>query len=122
MAGVHIKEVAGGRFVFQFFHFIDVKRVIEGGPWTFDNSPLLIARMEDGVLPTQVPLIHLDIWVRIFDVPVVISWRKQGGSLEILLVNLSSTMLRTTSQYGEILCESERGSMFALHRRDARRL
>lgn len=61
MAGVHIRGIVGGRFVFQFFHFIDVKRVLERGHWTFDNSPLLVARMEDGILPSQIPLIKLDI-------------------------------------------------------------
>lgn len=70
MAGVHIRDAVGGRFLFQFFHFIDVKRVLEGGPWTFDNSPLLLARMEERALPSQVPLVDLDIWVRIFDIPI----------------------------------------------------
>lgn len=38
-----------------------MKRVLEGGPWTFEKNPLLMARMEDGVLPTQIPLINMDI-------------------------------------------------------------
>lgn len=31
MAGVHIKEVVGERFLLQFFHFVDVNRVLKGG-------------------------------------------------------------------------------------------
>uniref|UniRef100_A0A803NUC4 DUF4283 domain-containing protein n=1 Tax=Cannabis sativa TaxID=3483 RepID=A0A803NUC4_CANSA len=33
--GVYIKELDANRFLFQFFHEIDIKRVIEGSPWDY---------------------------------------------------------------------------------------
>lgn len=39
--GVHVKELPEQRFLFQFFHDFDVKRLVEGSPWTFDNSLLV---------------------------------------------------------------------------------
>lgn len=36
--GVIIHEIVHQRFLFQFFHEGDLKRVLDGGPWSFDNT------------------------------------------------------------------------------------
>ncbi|XVF39055.1 hypothetical protein PTKIN_Ptkin01aG0005000 [Pterospermum kingtungense] len=36
--GVSIKDYGDGVFLFQFYHLVDLKRVVEGGPWSFDNN------------------------------------------------------------------------------------
>ena len=36
--GVTIKEIAPQRVMFQFYHLVDVKRVLEGGPRTEDYT------------------------------------------------------------------------------------
>ena len=36
--GVTIKEIAPQRVMFQFYHSVDVKRVLEGGLWTEDYT------------------------------------------------------------------------------------
>uniref|UniRef100_A0A0R0FCR5 DUF4283 domain-containing protein n=1 Tax=Glycine max TaxID=3847 RepID=A0A0R0FCR5_SOYBN len=41
--GVSIKEVDKGIFLFQFFHPINVKNVLKGGPWSFDKHFLLLS-------------------------------------------------------------------------------
>ncbi|KAL8093146.1 hypothetical protein AgCh_035147 [Apium graveolens] len=33
--GVYIKEVDRNRYIFQFYHEVDITRVLEGSPWTF---------------------------------------------------------------------------------------
>lgn len=43
--GVFIKEASPGIFLFQFFHRLDMEKVIKGGPWTFDNHVLALGRM-----------------------------------------------------------------------------
>uniref|UniRef100_A0A803NL38 DUF4283 domain-containing protein n=1 Tax=Cannabis sativa TaxID=3483 RepID=A0A803NL38_CANSA len=37
--GVFIKELGPNRYLFQFFHEIDVQTVIDGSPWTFNRCP-----------------------------------------------------------------------------------
>lgn len=51
-------------FLFQFYHEIDIKRVIEGSPWTFNRKVLIISRMQDG---RCVPLNKIDLWVQVYD-------------------------------------------------------
>ena len=54
--GVCIKDLWPTLFLFQFFHEMDMDRVVRGGPWTFNQNLLLISRLEVGMNPVQVPL------------------------------------------------------------------
>lgn len=68
--GVHVKEIETNLYVFQFFHEIDLKRVVEGSPWSFSHKVLIIARMKEGEVPTEVKLNALYLWVQIYDLRV----------------------------------------------------
>ena len=68
--GVSIKEAAGKRYMFQFYHPIDVKRVLDVGPWAFNNHLLILHQIRQGEIPTEIPLYHILIWVQVYDVPV----------------------------------------------------
>lgn len=40
---VSIKEIEKGIFLFQFFHKLDVQRVMNGSPWSFDGYILILS-------------------------------------------------------------------------------
>lgn len=61
--GVYIKELDVNLFMFQFYHEIDINRVIEGSPWTFNRNVLIISRMEERINPRCIPLNSIDLWV-----------------------------------------------------------
>ncbi|KAF4387376.1 hypothetical protein G4B88_026455 [Cannabis sativa] len=65
--GVYIKELDANRFLFQFFHEIDFKRVIEGSPWYFNRKALIISRMKNSSNPRCITLDTVDLWVLIHD-------------------------------------------------------
>lgn len=65
--GVYIKELDAKMYLFQFYHELDVRRVIEGSPWSFNRRALVISRMEENVNPRCVRLNSLDLWVQIYD-------------------------------------------------------
>lgn len=65
--GVYIKEVDVNLYVFQFYHEIDIKRVIEGSPWSFNRKALIFARMKEGDIPRAISLNTIDLWVQIHD-------------------------------------------------------
>ncbi|XP_057811738.1 uncharacterized protein LOC131025974 [Salvia miltiorrhiza] len=67
--GVFMKDIGQGRFIFQFFHEVDLKRVYDGGPWAFGNFPLILHRLRRGEFPLTVPLDILPFWVQIHDLP-----------------------------------------------------
>lgn len=68
--GVHFRTLNNNKYLFQFFHRLDLKRVIEGGPWSFDYCPLIVKTLKDGDNPSKIPLNGMDIWVRLYDVPI----------------------------------------------------
>lgn len=65
--GVYIRELGVNLFMFQFYHEIDIKRVVEGSPWTFNRKVLIISRMQEGLNPRCMPLNNIDLWVQIYD-------------------------------------------------------
>ncbi|XP_057802918.1 uncharacterized protein At4g02000-like [Salvia miltiorrhiza] len=67
--GVFVKDIGQGRFIFQFFHEIDLLRVYDGGPWSFGNFSLILHRLKRGEFPLSVPLDILPFWVQIHNLP-----------------------------------------------------
>lgn len=57
-------------FMFRFFHEIDMQRVLDDGPWTFNNQALLVRRLEMGEQLSEIRLNELFIWVQIYELPV----------------------------------------------------
>ena len=67
--GVCIYELANQRYIFKIFHVVDLKRVLAGGPWTYDNHLLILHWIQPAEYPNQIPLNSIDIWVQNFDLP-----------------------------------------------------
>lgn len=65
--GLFIKEVEINRYVFQFFHELDIGRVLDGSPWTFHKIPLILERLQIGEDPRLLKLDSLAMWVRVRD-------------------------------------------------------
>ncbi|XP_060974102.1 uncharacterized protein LOC133039269 [Cannabis sativa] len=65
--GMFVKKLQPNLFIFQFYHEVDIKRVIDGSPWMFDRMPLIIERLKEWEDPVSLSLNTLDIWVQIHD-------------------------------------------------------
>uniref|UniRef100_A0A803NGP6 DUF4283 domain-containing protein n=1 Tax=Cannabis sativa TaxID=3483 RepID=A0A803NGP6_CANSA len=63
--GMTVKELDPNLYLFQFYHEIDIERVIEGSPWTFDRVPLIFARLKERDDPRSVVLNKIDFWVQL---------------------------------------------------------
>ncbi|CAH9082689.1 unnamed protein product [Cuscuta europaea] len=68
--GVAITELGNKRYMFQFYNVNDMKRVLEEGPWIFEQNLIVLARLRQGDLPLEVPLNKADFWLQIHDVRV----------------------------------------------------
>ena len=68
--GIHIKDIPSNRYLFKFFHSVDMRRVLDGGPWTFDNFHLVLHYYKPGDIPATIPLNHFAIWVQVHELPV----------------------------------------------------
>ncbi|XP_060959188.1 uncharacterized protein LOC133030459 [Cannabis sativa] len=62
--GLYVKELDPNHFLFQFYHEIDITRVIDGSPWTFDRVPFIFERVKPGENPRQISLTRLDVWIQ----------------------------------------------------------
>lgn len=67
--GIRVKEIRANLFIFQFFHERDLARVLDNGPWGFENYTLICKRLGPDDIPEKTPLFFLDIWAQIFDLP-----------------------------------------------------
>ncbi|KAL8529801.1 hypothetical protein ACS0TY_007024 [Phlomoides rotata] len=67
--GVTIKNLGEGRFMFEIYHNLDVLRVMNGMPWTFNNHPLLMHHLQRGEYALRVPLNTIPLWVQVYDIP-----------------------------------------------------
>ncbi|XP_060961729.1 uncharacterized protein LOC133031950 [Cannabis sativa] len=63
--GLFVKEMKPNLYLFQFYHEIDIKLVINGSPWTFNRLPLIFGRVPRGGDPKAVKLNQIDMWVQI---------------------------------------------------------
>ena len=58
--GIFVQELDDRRFLFMFFHEYDISRVLEGGPWIYDNMYILLHRLMPNEAPAAIPLDSLD--------------------------------------------------------------
>jgi hypothetical protein len=48
---------------------LDAAKVVDEGPWLFDNYNLVIERIAPGVVPASVDLNFLEIWLQVHHLP-----------------------------------------------------
>lgn len=68
--GVYINNLEPYLFLFQFFHEVDVKRVMEGCMWSFNRKALVMRRLQEGEKPRSVELNTMDLWVQVYDLNI----------------------------------------------------
>ncbi|KAL8530459.1 hypothetical protein ACS0TY_007485 [Phlomoides rotata] len=67
--GVMIRDIDQGWMLIQFFHELDLQRILDGGPWSFGNHPLIIHRLVVGGNPNLVSFNKLCFWVQVHNLP-----------------------------------------------------
>ncbi|CAN1744281.1 hypothetical protein LINPERHAP1_LOCUS2067 [Linum perenne] len=65
--GISIEDRGEGLVLFRFHHPLDLKLVMEGGPWSFDNNLLTMHELRPGDDIHNVPLMYATFWVQIYD-------------------------------------------------------
>lgn len=63
--GMYVKEPERNRYIFQFYHEVDIARVIEGSPWIFGQFHLVFERLKDGYDPRMISINKLDLWIQL---------------------------------------------------------
>ncbi|XP_021771467.1 uncharacterized protein LOC110735585 [Chenopodium quinoa] len=66
---VVIRSTGNNLYVFQFFHWRDKEKVMDGRPWCFEQNLLLLNSIKGDEQPTDVILTHSPFWVRLENLP-----------------------------------------------------
>lgn len=64
-----VRAIGTNTFVFQFFHWKDKEKILDGRPWCFDQKLLVIDTVNGDEQPSQVKLDTSPFWVRIYNLP-----------------------------------------------------
>lgn len=56
-------------YLIHFYHVIDLRKVILGGPRSFNNCILLIHQLSRGENPELAEFYHADFWVQVHGLP-----------------------------------------------------
>ncbi|MBA0779276.1 hypothetical protein Gotri_003544, partial [Gossypium trilobum] len=72
-------------YLIHFYHVIDLRKVILGGPCSFNNCILLIHQLSRGENPELVEFYHADFWVQ-YDAS---SWQNYLGNFMCIRVHLN---------------------------------
>lgn len=66
---VDISQMDPNRFMFQFFNKADMEQAVQGGPWLFDNFPLIWRKISFAEDSYTMPLDHIEMWVQVHNLP-----------------------------------------------------
>lgn len=67
--GMEIHDIGEMQYSFEFYHPLDVQKVVEGGPWSFEQGMLVFKQLVGNEDPKEIILNEVDIWVQIYDLP-----------------------------------------------------
>lgn len=67
--GMTVTEAAPNLFLFHFFHEVDFNRIIGDGPWAFEQSLLVLEKLDPKVSPFEVPLNKVEFWIQAHNLP-----------------------------------------------------
>lgn len=67
--GMNVKELQPKLYLFRFFHEGDMARIMDDGPWSYEQSLLLLRRLSPEEDPETVNITHTEFWVQIHGLP-----------------------------------------------------
>lgn len=68
--GVHVRELSDHRFLFTFYQERNISRVVENGPWTFEQNLVVMRRLVKGDDPMMFSLDEATFWMQVHNLPV----------------------------------------------------
>ncbi|KAK5826517.1 hypothetical protein PVK06_021440 [Gossypium arboreum] len=69
IGGICITNLGEKRHLFQFFHEVDIHRVLAGTPWFFNNRLLILQRIPNGEHPAPLALNFTEFWIQVHELP-----------------------------------------------------
>ncbi|KAL2232643.1 UNVERIFIED_CONTAM: hypothetical protein Sindi_1444300 [Sesamum indicum] len=74
-----VTATTNGFFFFRFKTIVAMEEVIEGGPWLFQRQPIVLQKLEPGMVLRKLKHTQVPIWVKLRHLPVEL-WNNDGLS------------------------------------------
>jgi hypothetical protein len=68
---VVFKELQDNMWLIEFASEADKRRVLEGCPWLFDRSVLILKEVEENIPPAQMDFSKSPFWIQVHDIPLI---------------------------------------------------
>ncbi|KAM0908924.1 hypothetical protein ACQ4PT_015144 [Festuca glaucescens] len=75
------KPFADNRYLIEFKHEGDYNHVLKGGPWAYQNYPMLVKAYDGHAPVAEMSLNMMPIWVRILDLPLALMNEEWGREI-----------------------------------------
>lgn len=69
LEGMEIHDLRGFRYSSMFYHKLDLEKVIDRGPWSFEQAILVFHHMKENEEPHLVALKEAEMLVQVYDIP-----------------------------------------------------
>lgn len=79
--GMMVKEIQTNLYLFIFFHEKDMNRILEDGPWSFEQNLLILHKLESHESPFEVDLSKCEFWIQIHKIPKQLTTLKMAEIL-----------------------------------------
>lgn len=76
--GLRILDVGDNLFHFWFTSIVEMQRVLNGGPWCFDNMLFLLKKWEVGMRADSIEFHEVDFWIQLWGLPLECIPRRLG--------------------------------------------
>ncbi|XP_019153570.1 PREDICTED: uncharacterized protein At4g02000-like [Ipomoea nil] len=70
VAGMEVSEIKPRLFLFTFNHVTDLQRVLNDGPWAFENATFVCDQLVEGGFPDDVRLDTVQMWIQVHGLPM----------------------------------------------------
>lgn len=61
--GVTFSEIQPRFYLIRFFHEADINRILDDGPWSYEQNLLVMRRLKEGETTETVQLSHTEFWI-----------------------------------------------------------
>ncbi|PWA56181.1 hypothetical protein CTI12_AA420130 [Artemisia annua] len=66
---VRIQELEGGLFLAIFDHLVDMRRVLDDGPWSVERDLVILKPLDEDEQPSKVEMSSIPFWIRLLNLP-----------------------------------------------------
>lgn len=67
--GMDVYKMGDRKYSFIFYHKLDMLNVMEGGPWSFEQSMLALYQVSMTKDPSTIQITTMKMWIQVYDMP-----------------------------------------------------